>query len=143
MKKIALIAALCAVSFAVSAQTSPATNNVTVHGPALKSIDSNNTYPMDSADFYQFKGSYNLANGDVLSLFNRGDLMFAKLDGQKWHRIVATGANTFVAVDKQLMMRIERHDNDDVSGEVLISASPDQIAKNGTSSDGYVSVAFR
>ena len=143
MKKFALATALCAFSFAVSAQTTPSDSNVTIVGKSLSAAKAADARHMDQVDFYHFAGSYDLANGDTLSLANHGSLFFAKVGGQAWHRIVSTGDNSFVALDQQLKMRIDRKDDGNVSGEVLIAAPASQMANSGAAGGGFVAVAFR
>lgn len=77
-------------------------------------------YKMWPEEFYKFKGAYDLANGQVLSLYSFGRRMYAKVIGYDEHEIVATANNAFVALDRQLKVRIDLHDNGDVGGELVM-----------------------
>ena len=100
-------------------QTAPDINTtVTVSGIGVP----RHPYPMGQNEFYKFKGSYDLANGNTLSLFNRGNLMFAKISGQQWHCIVASAPNTFVSRDHMMKVRFEPRENGDMGGELLLAA---------------------
>ncbi len=94
---------------------------------------SGNIYKMWPEQFYDFKGTYDLANGMTLTLFNRkiGNLMFAQLDDKERHQIVATSKNTFVALDKKLGITINQTDTGKVSGHVLMLI-PAEIQANGS-----------
>ncbi|MBI3229250.1 MAG: hypothetical protein HYZ45_03430 [Burkholderiales bacterium] len=125
MKKFALLLIASAFSLSTYAQTADKVESVTVKANTSAS------YKMWPADFYQFKGSYELANGQVLSLTSQGRQMFAQIEGQDRHEIVATGRNSFVALDRQLKMRIDWQANGTVSGEVYVggaaNAKADQV----------------
>ncbi|HXA48440.1 MAG TPA: hypothetical protein VNW52_12470 [Burkholderiaceae bacterium] len=125
MKIFVLASILGALSLTVVAQTS---NNETVTIKASKSAQAQQPRGMAPDEFGRFTGSYSLSNGSSLALFSRGLKKYAALHGEAWHEIVATSSNSFVAVDKQLQMTIQRHENGEVTGELLIAASPDQVA---------------
>lgn len=140
MKKIVLFSIISALSLVTMAQTS------TTQTPAMQdesAVDTVNLSPgnritlperryyMSPDQFYDFKGSYSLANGMTLSMYSTSfGLMYARLNNQESHRIIATEANTFVALDKQLKMHIDLKDNGDAGGYVLM-ALPSQISANG------------
>lgn len=131
---------LLALSLAATAQPQSTTESVTVTGPA-NTIDLQGQRMMTQEEFYKFTGSYDLSNGRTLSLFTRGATKFAALDGEERHAIVATSSNSFVALDKQLKMRIEQGTNGDVSGELYMVAAPDHVASSDTS-EHVVAFAF-
>ena len=141
MKKLIAISVLSALSFAAYAQTSSDVATVEISGDKSINLPSK-IYRMDSDEFYKFKGSYFLSNGMTLSLFERGRTMFARIDNQDRHQIVASASNAFVAKDLQLKMRIDLADNGDVSGE-LTYVVPSQInAENQVTKQKLVTAVF-
>jgi hypothetical protein len=128
MKKIILSVVLSALSLSAMAQTDSAT--VTISGTGQKSDLLRDARPMAPDEFNRFAGSYELSNGQSLSLFSRDLKKFAVVQGEAWHELVATSANSFVSADRTLRMKIRRQANGDVSGEVEMAAAPDRVAKN-------------
>jgi hypothetical protein len=128
MKIFVLASILGALSLSAIAQT--AANNETVTISGSKSAQAPQTRSMAPDEFAHFTGSYSLSNGNSLALFSRGLKKYAALHGEAWHEIVATSSNSFAAVDKQLQMTIDRHENGEVTGELLIAVSPDKMAGN-------------
>jgi hypothetical protein len=123
-------------------QTVSDVDTVTI-SPNLQITLPGKTFRMWPEQFYEFKGGYELSNGMTLVLFNIGHGMYAKLNGEDSHRIVATAANTFVALDKQLKMTIDRKENGEVSGEVLFVV-PAQIHANGNViGEHFIASTFR
>ncbi|WP_295751394.1 hypothetical protein [Undibacterium sp.] len=129
MNKLFVISALSVLSFVASAQTATEVETVRISGEQSIVLPSE-TYAMRSDEFYKFKGSYSLSNGMSLSLFERGRSMFAQIDDQERHQIVATASNAFVAKDQQLKMRIDLKDNGEVGGELFYLA-PTQASTEG------------
>jgi hypothetical protein len=123
MKKLAICALLSVLSFPVVAQEDKKVESVTITDSNLRIIVPSKRYRMLPEEFYNFKGSYDLSNGMTLSLSDRGSRMYAKLNNQDWHQIVAIAENAFVALDEKLKMRIDLKDNGEVSGEVLIAVA--------------------
>lgn len=128
MRKQMLMAVLAALSLSAVAQEVSDIDTVTI-SPELRITVPAKIYRMSPDQFYQFKGAYELSNGMTLSLFNRGRWMYARLNDGERHEIVATSHNAFVAKDQQLQMRIDLHDNGDVSGELLMVV-PGKTAQN-------------
>jgi hypothetical protein len=130
---VAFIGALSLISTAYANPSAVSTSDVdtVTISPKLQITLPEKTFRMWPEQFYEFKGGYELSNGMTLVLFNIGHGMYAKLNGQDSHRIVATGANTFVALDQQLKVTIDLKENGDVSGTVLF-VTPAQIHANGT-----------
>jgi hypothetical protein len=128
MKIFILASVLGALTFSAMAQ-STSNETVTISGAKAEKVQQNRT--MDPDEFANFTGSYELSNGNSLALFSRGLKKYAAVHGEVRHEIVATSSNSFVAVDKHLQMKIERNANGEIRGELLIFASPDQVAGNG------------
>ena len=83
---------------------------------------------MDFAAASEFIGVYELSNGEALKIGKRGLSLYASLDSSDVrHRVVATGKNTFVSVDKQLKIHLEFDKYGDVSGEVYIAQGINQL----------------
>lgn len=143
MKKLLICSLLSALALPVLAQTGQEVETVTISNSAQKIEAPSKTYRMSSEDFYQFKGTYSLSNGQDLSLFERGNLKYAQVSGQARHEIVATADNSFVALDRQLKMRIDLKDNGEVGGE-LYMVIPAQVQANGKlSGEPILMIAFQ
>ena len=120
MNKLFLFPLLGALSLSSVAQT---LNANTVNVTANREIELNHRYPMMPDEFYKFVGTYDLSNGMSLSMFNRGSFLYAQLNDQLRHRIVATTPDTFVSMDKQLKIKVDLDENGEASGEVYLPAS--------------------
>ncbi|CAN7511663.1 hypothetical protein LJR289_003504 [Pseudoduganella sp. LjRoot289] len=135
MNKWLAVCALCAASsFGSGAAAQQAGERVTIPAPTLKIELPDRRYYMDSAEFDDFRGWYQLSNGQTLNLSGKGKFMYAEIDQQGPHRIVATGHNAFVALDRQLKMRIDWRDDGSVGGEVLMVV-PRQTAGGGVTEE--------
>jgi len=99
--------------------------------------------PMTRDQFQQFAGAYNLANGQTLYLRRMGKHYFARVDHWPEHQIVATGPNDFVALDRQLKMRIELQPDDKVKGDLLIAVPPGHVAHNDAQQPQFLHFALR
>lgn len=126
MKKIILFSVLSALSLSGMAQSTQQVETITISKSVTEIEAPDRTYWMPPERFYQFLGSYDLANGQTLSLFERGTFKYAQVSDQPRHRIVATGKNTFVALDRQLKMRIDLKEDGEASGELymVVPAAP-------------------
>ncbi|MBG6221070.1 MULTISPECIES: hypothetical protein [unclassified Janthinobacterium] len=121
-----------AATMPATAQTIPQGNTVEVPGHALRiDLPAQPRYMMHE-EFRQFAGAYDLSNGDTLQLRRAGTIMYARIGNQDEHRIVATGRNSFVALDRQLKVRIDHHDDGSVGGEVVMVVPARQLADGST-----------
>lgn len=134
-------ALLCAASIGAQAQAQIA-ERVTIPLPHLTIDLPARAYVMDNSEFGEFRGTYTLADGRLLRLRSFGRLMFGEVGDEGEHRLVAASHNTFVALDRQLKVRIDLGDNGEVGGEVLI-AVPMQVAATGEVEQVVVRVAAR
>jgi len=116
---------------------------VNISGVPLNQNEMRNSTPMSESEFAQFKRTYELSNGNTLSLFSRSNLKFAKLDDGTWHSIVATGPNSFISNDHQLEMKINLKDDDTVSGYLLMPAAAPAVAINDAAWLPGMKVEFR
>ena len=126
MKRLLLAVLTGTLSLAAPAQTAQ-DNAVTIHGyqielPAVP-------HRMALGDFDDYKGAYDLGNGDVLTMRQSGRRMYAELgDGQR-RQIVSAGRGVFVALDRQLKVTLNRDKFGDVSGEVIMPAPRQDVAQ--------------
>ncbi|EZP41165.1 hypothetical protein [Janthinobacterium lividum] len=115
-----------------NAQSLPDSQTVVIPGGRLQAIElPAQKHFMTAERFAPFRGGYELANGQVLYLRNAssiGAIMYARIDNQEEHRIVATDNNSFVALDRQLAMRIDLRDDGSVGGEVLMLVPAEKLA---------------
>ena len=132
MKTWILAGTLGVCALLANAQTLPDSQTVTIPGGRLHAIElPAHRHLMTAQEFAPFRGGYELANGQVLHLRNAGSigsLMYARIDDQDEHRIVATSSNSFVALDQQLAMRIDLRDDGSVGGEVLMRVPAEKLA---------------
>lgn len=130
-------------------QSQPAQQSVPVPYKAgraggLLQIDVPERYrSMWARDYDDYRRAYTLANGQSLSIAPRGMHMYARVDDGPWHKIVVAAPNTFVALDRQLKMEINLHDNDEVSGWVTMAAPAEQLANGAPSPQRAVRLAMR
>ncbi len=138
-----LVAAITVQVQAQTPQQPQDTNTVTISG-----AESQIELPIAMSrirvdDYYNYLGAYTLSNGETLVLLRRGNRMYGEVGNEGRHEIVATASDTFVAIDRQLKMRIDLKDNGDVSGELYYVTAHPNIAKTGTNEKQVVMLAFR
>ena len=118
MKKLIILSFLSAVSLTSFAQSDDVTT-VTVT-PNKSAFLTTHRYAMQGDEFYKFQRAYDLSNGSTVSLYKRGPLMYAKLDGRAPERIVATSGNTFYSTKSDLKLKIHLHEDGAANGEVFL-----------------------
>jgi hypothetical protein len=132
MKTWILAGTLGVCALLANAQTLPDSQTVVVPGGHLQTIElPAHRHIMSAQEFSPFRGGYELSNGQVLYLRNAssiGAIMYARIDDQDEHRIVATDSDSFVALDRQLAMRIDLRDDGSVGGEVLMVVPAEKLA---------------
>lgn len=132
MKTWILAGTLGVCALLANAQSLPDSQTVVIPGGRLQTIElPAQRHFMNAETFAPFRGGYELANGQVLYLRNAssiGAIMYARIDDQEEHRIVATDNNSFVALDRQLAMRIDLRDDGSVGGEVLMLVPAEKLA---------------
>lgn len=149
MKKLVSAALLAAASMGAvwlpaSAQTAQQEETVTIPAPQLQGIEApTRRHYMDDAEFGAFKGGYSLSNGQVLVLKRVGTRMYAEVGDMGRHQIVAVSSNTFVALDRQLKVRIDLADSGEVGGELLMVVPGSSVAGADPGQDRLLRVAFR
>lgn len=90
----------------------------------------------------EYRGGYTLSNGQILSIRSFGTNMYAYVDNDHWHKIVAVAPNTFVALDRQLKMEINLHDGD-ASGWLTMVVPAQQLSGGGFVPEKIVSFVMR
>ena len=132
MKTWILAGTLGVCALLANAQSLPDSQTVTIPGGRLHTIElPAHRHFMNAEDFSPFRGGYELSNGQVLHLRNAGSIgaiMYARIDNQDEHHIIASGRNSFVALDRQLAMRIDLRDDGSVGGEVLMRVPAEKLA---------------
>ena len=132
MKTWIMAGTLGVCALLANAQSLPDSQTVTIPGGRLHTIElPAHRHFMNAEDFSPFRGGYELSNGQVLHLRNAGSIgaiMYARIDNQDEHHIIASGRNSFVALDRQLAMRIDLRDDGSVGGEVLMRVPAEKLA---------------
>ncbi|MBB3120352.1 hypothetical protein [Pseudoduganella violacea] len=83
------------------------------------------SYGMNVTNFASYRGSYDLSNGQELSLLAGTASMYAILDNGRKVRLIGAGTDTFVAEDRSLHMRLWRGIDGEVGGELLLAQPAD------------------
>jgi len=132
MKTWILAGTLGVCALLANAQSLPDSQTVVIPGGRLQTIElPAHRHFMNAQEFAPFRGGYELANGQVLYLRNAssiGAFMYARIDNQEEHRIIASSSDSFVALDQQLAMRIDLRDDGSVGGEVLMLVPAETMA---------------
>ncbi|MGV8868099.1 MAG: hypothetical protein ACOH2S_14330 [Janthinobacterium svalbardensis] len=132
MKTWLLAGTMGVCALLANAQSLPDSQTVVIPGGRLQTIElPAHKHFMNAQEFSPFRGGYELSNGQVLYLRNAssvGAIMYARIDDQDEHRIIASGRNSFVALDRQLAMRIDLRDDGSVGGEVLMLVPAEKLA---------------
>jgi hypothetical protein len=138
MKKLLLGLLLCGPLAAWSDSTGQDEATMTVTGTAHPAIQLPKHHRTMSPDeFYNYMRDYDLANGQTLSVYARGEKVYASVDGALRHELVASAANTFYARDGQLKVNIDLHGEDDASG-VLYMIVPQQNLASGETRPAHI-----
>ncbi len=127
MKRLILFALLAGVALATPAQAQSAGGDaVRIHGSQHAIVLPAKPYPMFPGDFDGVKGTYDLSNGDVLVLLQKGKRMFAEMNDGARRELVAAGPDVFVALDREMQITLERGNFGGVGGELLMVAQDRQ-----------------
>ena len=127
---------------AATAQMLPDSQRVVVPGNSLSIDLPARPHYMMREDFKQFSGSYDLSNGDTLELRRAGAAMYARIGKQQEHQIVASGRNSFVALDRQLKVRIDHKDDGTVGGELVMVVPSQQLADGSVTQERIAAMNF-
>lgn len=116
MKRLVLVALLGSLSLAAPAQTTD-DNAVTIR--AYKIELPAKPVHIFKGDFDEYKGVYELSNGDELVMSQVGRRMYAQMGDGSRRELVAAARNVFVALDRTLKITLNQEYND-MKGEVLM-----------------------
>lgn len=133
MKRLLIPAFLGLLTLGASAQNEP-DSAVRVHGSQIEVPAQ--PYRMWQTNFDDFKGGYDLSNGEAMTLFSRGLRMYAVIGDRPMTEILAARRNEFVAADAQFKMTLAEGQGE-VTGEVLLKV-PANTAQ--ASADGVETV---
>lgn len=109
------ILALLVLSITSASALAQAPSTVVV--PAQKTTPQT-AYYMWPEEFLEYKGDYELSNGERLYLNKLGNKMFAQVGKQSRHEIIAIKRGGFVAVDNKMKMQIDISADGYVTGEL-------------------------
>jgi len=138
--KIAMLVGM--LPLAVHAQEQSDTVSVPVRANDLR-IELPDSYKkMWPEQFDDYKRAYTLSNGQTLYIRSLGSNMYAFVDNDPWHKIVAVAPNTFVALDRQLKMQIDLRE-EDASGWLTMVVPSRQLSGGGFVPEKVVSFAMR
>lgn len=113
-------AALCSAAFARPPAAAPQAESA---APVSRMVISGTQPRMDGYAFGDFKGQYELDNGQVLTVSGGPHRYRAELDGQQGAvDIVPAGGAAFVARDGSLRLDFDQHRNGNVSGVTVTAA---------------------
>jgi hypothetical protein len=82
-------------------------------------------------DLDDFKGAYEMSDGDTMVLRQYGRKLFAEVGDRPRTELVAAARNEFVAVDRQLSMTLNKQDDGQVTGEVLMATPQRALGQAG------------
>lgn len=117
MKRLILFALLGGMALGSPAQ-SVGDNEVRIRGIQIElPATAHKLFP---GDFDDYKGVYDLSNGDEMTLRQRGMHMYAQVGNGDAKEIVAAAHNVFVALDRDLKITLNKTANGDFRGEVLM-----------------------
>ena len=133
--------ALAAAAWGAAAQAGPGAERVTVPGQLLKIELPAKPYRMDRDRFEELRGTYQLSNGQTLHLTRSGYTMYAEIDRQGQHPVIASGRSAFVATDLKLKVRIDWKDDGSVGGEVVMVVPRRNLA-SGALTETLVALAM-
>ncbi|RFP18959.1 hypothetical protein D0T23_04025 [Duganella sp. BJB475] len=132
-----------ALSSALQAQPSEDTVSVPVSARQLR-IELPDAYSkMWPEDYRDLVAKYSLSNGQTLSIVARGTNMYAFVDQGPAHKIVATGRNNYVALDRQLKMEIDLQGSNGASGSVTMVVPSQSLSDGRVVPEQVVLLAFR
>ncbi len=147
MRKLIFATLLAAASAGVGAQSTPSSSDeekVTVSRPSSMRIEvPEHIRRFSSEEFQPYKATFDLSNGSTVTLSRVGLHMYAEIDALGRHEIVGTASNAFVALDKQLKLRIDLGGESGASGELLMVVPQAQVAGAAPAEPKYLQVAFR
>jgi hypothetical protein len=129
MKRLLLATCLGTLALAASAQTEPDDTSVRIPGYQIELPAQ--PHRLMPGDFNDFKGAYDLSNGDSMVLRQYGRTLYADVGDGPRTELVAAARNEFVAVDRRLKMTLNKQDDGLVTGELLMAAPQTALGQAG------------
>lgn len=126
---------LTGAAWGAGAQVQSGSERVKVPGPLLKIELPAQSYRMDRDRFEELRGSYQLSNGQTLYLTRSGYNMYAEIDKQGSHAVIASGPSSFVATDLKLKVHIDWKADGSVGGEVLMVVPRRDVASGAVTQE--------
>lgn len=132
MRRLQVLISLGVLSLAATAQAA----ETSVQVPGYRIELPAKAHHMFPEDFEVYKGSYELSNGESMTLTSFGSHMYAKIGKRPRTEMIAASGNQFVAVDRQFKMTLwEKQDDGTVGGEVLLLV-PTDASRRANSATG-------
>lgn len=129
MKYLILAATLSALALPVAAQTPSDLGQVTIRGQAPSTIElPAKVSRMRTGEFDNLQGSYDLSNGDTMSMIKRINRKFIQVGDGPRTEVVAVGDYDFVALNKKYRVVLSEPQNGEVTGYLLIDTRVDPRA---------------
>jgi hypothetical protein len=129
MKRLLLATCLGTLALAATAQTEPEDTSVRIPGYQIQLPAQ--PYRLMPGDFNDFKGAYEMSNGDTMVLRQYGRKMFAEVGDGPRTEIVAAARNEFVSVDQRLKMTLNKQYDGPVTGELLMATPQQALGQAG------------
>lgn len=119
MKRLILFTLLAGVALVAPAQTTTAGSDaVRIHGSQQGFVLPAKPFRMFPGDFDGVKGKYDLSNGGVLVLTQKGKRLFAEVNDGAPKELVAAAHNVFVSKDRDMHITLDLRSFGGVSGEM-------------------------
>ncbi len=132
--------AMCGAMLGVQAQQD--SDSVRIPAPRLAIDLPARHYFMEREQLKEFRGEYQLSDGQTLKLSGNDYAMYAEVGDQGKHKLVAANRNTFVALDRKLKVTIDHQADGAVGGELLMMV-PARMADTGEMGEIVVRLATR
>jgi hypothetical protein len=119
MKNKLMLCALVGYMLVAVAQQGERAGTVTVPAPQREKVAPVPAYKMSPLEFKGYDLDYKLSNGMILYLstgFRKK--MFAQVNNQTRHEIIATSPGTFVALDGKLFLNLKLDSSGNASGDL-------------------------
>jgi hypothetical protein len=99
-------------------------------------------YQLYSGDMNLYSGSYDMSNGQPLSLRHVGNRLYATVGNQAPKLLVASAHNVLVSTDRQMRLTLNRQSNGEFEGQVWLVGA--RTASTGNAGMQYAQlVSFR
>lgn len=121
MKTLLLAATLAALALPVAAQAPPDLGQVTITRDAPRTIELPAKYSrIRAGEFDNLQGSYDLSNGDTMSMTKRINRKYIKVGDGPRTEVIAVGDYDFVSLDEKYRVVLSEPVFGEVTGYLLI-----------------------